>query len=202
MNPRIAAAEQLLAAYGWEIEHARKVRDLALALFDQLQPLHQLGAPERDLLEAAALLHDIGWTVTGKKHHKHSADLIRLNAAKLPGFNPSEIEQLALVARYHRKSEPSVEHEDFAAQPEPTRRRIQKLAALLRLADGLDRPHLQWVSAIACQITDRHVLIRVRATAEAGLHIEGASRKRGLFEAVFACPVEFDLLNDKTVPAR
>jgi exopolyphosphatase / guanosine-5'-triphosphate,3'-diphosphate pyrophosphatase len=191
MNPRLVPAEQLLKSFGWEIEHARKVRDLALALFDQLQPLHQLGATERDILEAAALLHDIGWTVAGKKHHKHSAALIRLNAAKLTGFETVEVELIALVARYHRKSEPKAEHEDYAGQPEQNRNTVCKLASLLRLADGLDRPHLQWVRALRCEVNERHVMIQVCATAEAGLHIEGASRKRGLFEAVFQRPVEF-----------
>ena len=199
MNPRIVPAEQLLAVYGWEIEHAHKVRDLALALFDQLQPLHQLAAAERDILEAAALLHDIGWTVAGKKHHNHSAGLIRLNRDKLHGFSPVEIELIAMVARYHRKSEPRAGHEDYAAQPEQNRNIIQRLASLLRLADGLDRPHLQWVSELRCEVNDQHILIRVRASAEAGLHIEGASRKRGLFESVFARPVEFAVFGDQAL---
>jgi len=194
MNPRLVPAERLLESFGWEIEHARQTRDLALALFDQLQPLHQLRESERDILEAAALLHDIGWTVTGKKHHKHSAELIRLNRDKLPGFTPVEIELIAMVARYHRKSEPATEHEDYAAQPEQNRNIIRRLASLLRLADGLDRPHLQWVRELRCEANDRHVLIQVRADAEAGLHIEGASHKRGLFEAVFNRPVEFAVL--------
>jgi exopolyphosphatase/guanosine-5'-triphosphate,3'-diphosphate pyrophosphatase len=206
MNPRLVPAEQLLESFGWEIEHARKVRDLALAMFDQLQPLHQLREAERDILEAAALLHDIGWTVAGQKHHKHSAELIRMNAAKLVGFDPAEVEMIALVARYHRKSEPCAEHEDYMAQPEQAehsetprvraanRNTVCKLASLLRLADGFDRPHLQWVSGLHCEITERHVMIRVHATAEAGLHIEGASRKCSLFEAVFKRPVEFAVL--------
>jgi len=194
MNPRIASAEQLLAACGWEIEHARNVRDLALALFDQLQPIHQLGAAERDILEAAALLHDIGWTVAEKKHHKHSADLIRRNASRLAGFSPTEIECIALVARYHRKSEPSLQHEEFAALAESERNMVGKLAALLRLADGLDRPHWQAVRGVACEITDREVRIRVCTRGEPSPSIEGALRKRGLFETVFSLRVEFGVL--------
>ena len=199
MNERTAQAEALLAEFGWELSHAHQVRDLALMLFDQLDSLHQLGAAARDLLAAAALLHDIGWTVGGSKHHKQSAQFIRDNAAKLPGFSPGEVELIANIARYHRKSVPSARHEAYAALPAPGQRVVEQLAALLRLADGLDRPHLQWVREIACKITDRHLVVQVSAMAETGLHIEGAVRKRGLFETVFGRPVEFAVAAGRSV---
>ena len=87
MNPRIAKAEALLADFGWEVAHCRQVRDLAVALFDQLPALHRLGAAERDLLAAAALLHDIGWTVSHDKHHKHAFRRIREIQRRLAGFS-------------------------------------------------------------------------------------------------------------------
>lgn len=184
-------AEALLESYGWEVEHCRQVRNLALMLFDQLQPLHDLGNEERDILEAAALLHDIGWTVAGKKHHKHSYRLIRENEAKLM---PAEVELIANVARYHRKSPPSEKHEAFASLKQDEQHVVRKLAALLRIADGLDRPHLQQVKRLTCEVGARQVTIRVGAIAEPVAHIAGGSRKRGLFEDVFGRPVEFSIL--------
>jgi exopolyphosphatase/guanosine-5'-triphosphate,3'-diphosphate pyrophosphatase len=191
LKARIQQAEALLAAFDWDVEHCRQVRDLAMMLFDQLQPLHKLGADERDILEAASLLHDIGWIVAGQKHHKHSYRLIHDNEAKLIGFTSAQVELIANVARYHRKSPPSPHHEAFAGLSATEQRIVQHLAALLRIADGLDRPHLQQVKALSCEITDRQVSISVKALANTGAHIEGAARKRDLFEAVFGLPVDF-----------
>lgn len=194
MKSRIEPAEALLAAFDWDVEHCRQVRDLALMLFDQLAPLHKLDVDARDILEAAALLHDIGWTVAGKKHHKHSYRLIRENEAKLIGFTPAQVELIAQVARYHRKSPPSPRHEAFDGLSPDNQRVVQQLSAILRIADGLDRPHLQQVKQLTCEIATRHVVIGVRAVAEPVAHIAGGSRKRGLFEDVFGRPVEFSVL--------
>ncbi|MCX7885904.1 MAG: HD domain-containing protein [Verrucomicrobiae bacterium] len=191
MSQRAAQAERLLAAFDWELPHALKTCELALALFDQLEPLHGLGSPERDVLEAAALLHDIGWTVSGKLHHKRSAELIRNNRKELSMFSAHEVDMIALVARYHRKSLPGPKHKEFAGLPEPQRTVVCKLASLLRLADGLDRPHLQAVRSIRCEVGGRHVRIFVDSPVQCRLHIEGAARKRELFEAVFGRSVEF-----------
>jgi exopolyphosphatase/guanosine-5'-triphosphate,3'-diphosphate pyrophosphatase len=188
---RIAQAEALLETFGHEVAHCRQVRDLAISLFDQLQSLHHLGADERAILDAAALLHDIGWSVGGSKHHKNSYTLIKENEAKLIGYTPQQVELIANVARYHRKSPPSVEHEAFAALAQREQLVVEQLAALLRIADGLDRPHLQLVQQVRCELAADRVIVHVRAMAEAGLHIEGATRKRALFESVFSLPVEF-----------
>jgi exopolyphosphatase/guanosine-5'-triphosphate,3'-diphosphate pyrophosphatase len=189
-GPRIAQAEALLAAFGWDVEHSRQVRDLAVQLFDQLRPLHGLDRDARDLLQAAALLHDIGWTIAGRKHHKHSAQLIRQNRHKLPAFSPPQVELIANVARYHRKAPPAAHHSAFAALSEADRDTVRKLAALLRLADGLDRPHLQQVRRLRCEIGDRAVHLRVEVTVQIQAHLEGAARKQQLFEEVFGRRLE------------
>ena len=190
-NLRITQAEALLESFGHEIEHCRHVRDLAVSLFDQLEPLHHLGDDERAILNAAALLHDIGWSVGATKHHKISYTLIKENETRLTGFTPQQIELIANVARYHRKSPPSIEHEAFAALAQREQLMVEQLAALLRIADGLDRPHRQLVQQVRCELTADRVIVHVRALAEAGLHIEGASRKQALFDSVFGLPVEF-----------
>jgi len=194
VRARLTPAEALLDAFDWDVEHCRQVRDLAAMLFDQLQPLHRLGKAERDLLEAAALLHDMGWTVAGPKHHKHSGRLIRENEAKLIGFTPAEVELIANVARYHRKSPPSTRHDAFASLTPAKQRLVQQLSALLRIADGLDRPHRQHITQLTCTVTDRQVLIGVKASAEPAAHIAGGARKSDLFEAVYGLPVAFSIL--------
>jgi exopolyphosphatase/guanosine-5'-triphosphate,3'-diphosphate pyrophosphatase len=191
---RIAQAEALLESFGHEIAHCRHVRDLAVSLYDQLEPLHHLGPDERAIIDAAALLHDIGWNVSGSKHHKISYTLIKENEAKLIGFTPQQVELIANVARYHRKSPPSAEHEAFAALAQGEQLVVEQLAALLRIADGLDRPHLQLVNQVRCELAADRVIVHVHALTEAGLHIEGATRKRALFDCVFALPIEFAIV--------
>jgi exopolyphosphatase/guanosine-5'-triphosphate,3'-diphosphate pyrophosphatase len=104
------------------------------------------------VLEAAACLHDTGWSVAkdGKGHHKESARLIREH--RWENWPATEVEIIAQVARYHRKAEPTVEHEAFAALNEAQRHRVEQLAALLRIADALDRSHTQRVTRVAAKI--------------------------------------------------
>ncbi len=137
--------DALMAEYETEPVHVLHVRDLALSLFDSLQSLHRLDPQDRAVLDAAACLHDIGWTVTqpdGKGHHKESARLIREH--RWTDVSPAVVVMVSLVARYHRKSIPSeADHESFAERSADDRRRIRWLAGLLRIADGLDRRHIQ-----------------------------------------------------------
>jgi exopolyphosphatase/guanosine-5'-triphosphate,3'-diphosphate pyrophosphatase len=191
MIPRGARAAALLGQLGAEVAHSVHVCRLAVELFDQLQPLHQLNGRSRDWLAAAALLHDIGWTVSEAKHHKHTADLIRAHEADLPGFSATEVELIANIARYHRKAFPKLEHAPFAALLPAEREAVRKLAAILRIADGLDRPHRQAVTKLACTVTPTGVRIQIAARADAGAHLEGAARKADLFAEVFGSPAEF-----------
>jgi len=187
VNPRRTQAEALLTAFGWDVAHGRQVRDLAVMLFDQLTELHNLGANERDLLEAAALLHDIGWTVSHDKHHKHAYRLIRDSQRRLAEFTASEIELIANIARYHRKALPALRHEPFAALAETDRKIVRQLAALLRVADGLDRPHRQEVRQLACEVTGAVVTLQLQVQYDPEAHRAGGERKRDLFEQTYRC---------------
>lgn len=127
--------------------HSQQVARLALELFDVTQTLHGLGDDAREILEAAALLCNIGLYVSHSGHHKHSYYLIR-HSEHLTGFTDREIELIAQVARYHRKSMPKPKHAEFAALPPDQQRDVRVLAGLLRVAVGLDRDHAGRVASV------------------------------------------------------
>ncbi len=150
----------------WYPEHSEQVARLALSLFDQTRGIHGLGDREREWLEYAALLHDIGGHISYVKHHRHSYYLIRNGG--LRGFEPQEVEAMALIARYHRRSRPRKSHAAFASLPAPIRRAVRTGAAILRVAESLDRSHAQVVTGLELQPRgDRfRLLLRVRGAAE------------------------------------
>jgi exopolyphosphatase/guanosine-5'-triphosphate,3'-diphosphate pyrophosphatase len=168
-----------------EPEHVLHVARLALLLFDQLQELHQLNGNDRALLEAAACLHDIGWSVSpgGKEHHKASARLIQERAWRL--LAPGEVAILALVARYHRQSLPDPEHKSFMRLVPDDRNRVDRMAALLRMADGLDRRHRQYVIDLAARIEPEVVSVHLKTREFADREIAAAVRKSDLAQLVF-----------------
>jgi exopolyphosphatase/guanosine-5'-triphosphate,3'-diphosphate pyrophosphatase len=129
-------------------------------LFDQTAALHGLGPAERGLLEVAGLLHDVGYDVSQSAHHKHSLYLIR--NADLDGFTSRERDLIANVARYHRKALPADRHAEYMALDDADRTLVRRLAALLRLADGLDADHFQVVEAAT--VVDQGNLIRLELT--------------------------------------
>lgn len=169
--------------YRFEQAHARHVMSLALSLFDQLKELHDLSPADRRILTAAALLHDIGTFVNYRKHHKHSLYLIA--QAELPGFTQREMQLIANVARYHRKSEPAPHHDAYMALTDTERTRVRGLAALLRIADALDREHTQTVSGIAARADGGTVKLRVTGRGDMLLERWSLERKCGLFEKSF-----------------
>jgi len=169
--------------YHYEEGHALQVTRLALQIFDGLAVLHKLGGKERRLLEAAGLLHDIGWVRGRARHHKTSRDII-LAASSLP-FSFPERRLVALVARYHRRAMPQARHKIFCGLSAREKRTIRKLAAMLRIADGLDWGHLSSVKALDCRIGRRRVTILVRAPGLLPAERRAACKKGDLFRQVF-----------------
>jgi len=165
--------------------HVQHVAMLALQLFDQLVELHGLGDRERLLLEAASHLHDIGHgiVVTGEGHHKESARLIREHP--WTSFIPQEVEIFAQVARYHRKSIPEMAHEEFRALPDWGRRIVQRLAAMLRLADSLDRNHTQLVQSIRVELPTNRMVFHLEVIGPVIREVRAAQLKGDLARAVF-----------------
>lgn len=186
------SAQILGRRYHFDQAHARQVTDLALSLFDQLAELHELEARERLLLLAAALLHDIGIFIGYRRHHKHAYYIISQN--ELPGLSAEDMQIVAHTARYHRKSEPAPSHELFMELSDGARRRVTRLAALLRVADALDREHLQNVRDVRASVKDGTIVLRVRGRGELVLEQWAVARKSGLFQKAFGRPirVEYD----------
>ena len=170
--------------------HARQVATLALELFDQTREIHQLSADDRELLEFASLLHDIGEHVSSSGHTRHSAYLVR--NGQLRGFDPQEIEMLAALVRWHRGGDPRVTDE-FPLLDARAIERVRVLDGLLRVADGLDRGRNQVVYGVDVMATPSLVLLRLRATDDVELEVWGARRKRALLEKVLGREVELGL---------
>jgi exopolyphosphatase/guanosine-5'-triphosphate,3'-diphosphate pyrophosphatase len=163
--------------------HAGRVRDLALALFDQTHSLHQLTALEREWLEHAATLHDIGLSVTYARHHHHSYYLIL--HGDLKGFTQAEVELIALVARYHRKAVPCDAHEPFRKLDPWKKPVVEKLAALLRVADALDRTHRGLVKQVRVTLRGKKAHLVLSGRAPLDLELWALKKKAGLFERTF-----------------
>lgn len=165
------------------LRHALQTARLAVRLFDVTASLHSFGAREREWLEYAALLHDIGYSIHYRNHHKHASYLIA--NAGLAGFDPPEIEIIAQLARYHRGSPPKSKHADFAALKPWQQKTVRRLAVLLRLADALDRTHASRVEEIFGAIGDDRVRIEVVSPYQVGLELEAAREHRRDFARVF-----------------
>ncbi|MEM6560263.1 MAG: Ppx/GppA phosphatase family protein [Planctomycetota bacterium] len=189
-DPRRRSVLDLCRRCDWHKAHSEQVSMLTLALFDELKSLHKLGALERELIEYAALMHDIGWHIGRKGHHKHSQYLIE--NGRLRNFTDEEVAIMAAIARYHRKALPKEKHEPYGTLGKESRRLVDVGAALLRLADGLDRSHAGAVTGLTCTRRRNRVHCNLRTRADAELEIWGADRKRDLFEQTFGKTITFE----------
>ena len=185
---RRAAVAGLARRCGSDVQHSLQVARLALSLYDQTQSLHEMGPADREMLEYAALLHDIGQHVSRKGHHRHAAYLV--DHAQLRGFAPGEVEFLAALVRHHRRGDIKASEPRVAALDKPSRDRLRKLAALLRLADGLDRGRRGVVEEVDVAVGTDLVVLRVQARDDAELELWGVRRRRDLFEKVFERELE------------
>lgn len=194
---RLDAARRFGEACRYEEPHASHVAWLSLRLFDQLAAIepawfeHGWRLPQaRELLEAAALLHDVGYLISYAKHHKHSYHIIM--HGDLPGFTSRERELIANVARYHRRAAPKRKHSNFARLNEDDRTMVRRLAAILRIADGLDRTHTQSVGDVRVRREDSGMCVDVLAPSESTVDIWGATKKSALFVESFDEDIDFE----------
>ncbi len=180
---RARSVDRLLRRGNAEVLHAAHVARLALEIFDQTHALHQLTATEREWLQYGALLHDIGCYVGYAKHQRHSYYLI--THGDLTGFSADEIEVLASLARYHKGGRPRASHENWRRLNPYLQAVVEKLAAILRIADGLDRSHRQIVSSVACRVRARRVELEASARMDCEPELAAARKKADLFVRVF-----------------
>lgn len=181
---------QFAAACAAEPKHAEQVARLALALFDQLRSPLELAPADRPILEAAALLHEVGNLINYEKHHQHSYHLIM--HGNLRSLSPQQRELVANVARYHRRSGPKEKHENFARLGPEDRQTVRKLSALLRVADGLDRTHMQRIEGLHCTLRPGRITVTVQAPELPEVDLWGARQKGKLYEKVFGMKLRFD----------
>ena len=144
--------------------HAETAAALALRLFDQTVELHWFGPAERELLELAAIVHNVGLFISHAAHHKHTYYVVR-HSEQLTGFTERERELLALIARYHRKSHPNPKHPEFAQLGEQDQEMVRTLAGLLRIGIGLDRSHRGLVRDVEVSVDEEDKRLTITAVA-------------------------------------
>jgi exopolyphosphatase/guanosine-5'-triphosphate,3'-diphosphate pyrophosphatase len=176
--------------YRVNLSYSERIAEFALSLFDQSHGiLHEWGEEERELLWAAAILHNCGHHISHSSHHKHSYYLIR--NGELLGFTETEVEAIANLARYHRKSPPKKKHESYRnLTSKKHRRMVDQLSALLRIAVALDRRQIGAIQQITCQPQpDRgefHLRLQTsRPGDDCALELWSLDLKKGPFEAEF-----------------
>ena len=179
---------------GYWSEHAQQVARLALSVFDQTRSVHGMSDREREWLEYGALLHDVGVHISYERHHRHSYYLIK--NGDLRGFDPRETEVIALIARYHRQATPKKSHEGFGDLPRSLRKNVRALAAMVRLAEGLDRSHAQALGGLDLFPRGDDYLARLRANGDAELELWSAHRHVAPLERLLGKPVRFEVAGD------
>lgn len=186
---RRSSVQSLARRCSWPEAHSRHVARLALDLFDQTRELHHLDDDDRELLEYGALLHDIGEHVAHEGHDRHAAYLV--HHGNLRGLTPAAISVLTGLVRWHRRGDPKP-NDDLVGTLDPDQRdRVRRLAAILRIADGLDRGRKQVVTGVQVRLGPELVLLHIRSDGDPELELWGARRKRELFERTFSREVEF-----------
>lgn len=201
MPVRLRSVLQLARSCNFDEEHARHISHLSLRLFDELRRLglHRCGPRERELLEYAALVHDIGCFLSHSNHQRHAYYLVR--HSDLLGFNDTEIAIIANVAYYHRKAVPKRRHDNLQSLEKEARRVVSTLAAILRIAEGLDRSHLALVRGISLSRIGKpdRILCMLDSSADCQLELWGVQTNQDLFERVFGAPLALAVTGSTTV---
>ncbi len=180
---RLARIIQIGKKFNFEKAHAMQVKKLALSIFDKTKKLHKLQDREKNILEAAAILHDCGNYISYSKHHKHSYYLIK--NSDFIGYSSKDVELIANVARYHRKSPPKSTHQNFNALNDEEKYIVRALSAILRIADAVDRTHDARVSCVDVEVQNTVVFFQFTSKKEFLLEINAFESKKNLFEEVF-----------------
>jgi exopolyphosphatase/guanosine-5'-triphosphate,3'-diphosphate pyrophosphatase len=179
----ISSARQLGRKYSFDEQHGMSVRRIALQIFDQTHAIHGLDLESRTILEVAALLHDVGHFVEVSNHHKHTFYL--LQTGPIVGLSRLQMQLVANVARYHRKSRPNMDHESFRSLSAKHRALVTTLVSILRVADAADRQHAGCVQSVALSLKRSRVVLRLKGRGDMLLAKWALEKRKDLFEEVF-----------------
>jgi exopolyphosphatase/guanosine-5'-triphosphate,3'-diphosphate pyrophosphatase len=192
---RYESVLHLAALVPGEREHCERIAALASQLFEGTRHLSGLSEEAEEWLEAAAILQNVGLVISHDRHHLHSYYVIR-NSELLTGFTDHELELIALVARYHRKSTPKVRHLEYASLHEADQRVIEILSGMLRIAAGLDRTRCGAVSRLRVEGGEHgeplRILVETARGADADLELYSARNRKDLLEAALGMAVEIE----------
>lgn len=183
----IHSSTALGVKYAFDARHGRQVADLSVRLFRELQSEHLLGPRYETILHVAALVHEIGLFVSNRSHHKHSMYLIQ--NSEIFGLSQHDTLLIALVARYHRRAMPQSYHEGYAPLTRDDKLAVSKMAAILRVADALDRNHMQQVRDLAFSREKGQFAIIVRDIEDLTLERVALREKASMFEEVYGMKV-------------
>ena len=179
----ISSAMQLGRKYAFDEGHAVTVASLSLQMFDQTRPSHELDAESRTLLEVAALLHDIGQFIGVSNHHKHSLYILESNS--VIGLTAAQMSIVANIARYHRKSLPKPAHRDYEQLSQKQKNQVLVLAAILRIANALDRDRSGNVKGVELTFKKPKFVMRLKGEGDMLLAKWALTTRSDLFEQVF-----------------
>ena len=171
--------------------HSEHVTELARQVFEELAAKFGMGEKELKLLEAAALLHDVGYFINYSSHHKHSYHLIR--HADLFGFTPRERELIANIARYHRKAMPKKKHDQFTRLAAEDQQVVCRLGGIVRLCDGLDRRRNGVVQRIQCAFSQNTLRISMMGEEDMSVELYGAKAKGDLLQEAFNLRLQLEI---------
>ncbi|WP_434041884.1 MULTISPECIES: Ppx/GppA phosphatase family protein [Sorangium] len=192
------ACTRLGRRYHFDEQHGALVARFAERLFDDLAPRHRLDQRDRILLRAAALLHDVGDFVRYEGHHKHSHYIII--HSDLMGLTPEERAIVANIARYHRKSPPSMDHDNFRALSRDARAKVKAMAAILRVADALDREHRAKVTEVSGRIEGDTLVLEVQGAEDRALEEWTVVAKAGMLRDAFGLEVRMVDATPRSLP--
>lgn len=197
VDPKLLGVHAVGKRFGYEEAHAHQVARLSERIFDGIAASQGLTRHQRLLLSAAALLHDVGYHIAHESHHKHSYYLIE--NSELTGFSESERAVIAGIARYHKGSNPKIRHAEFASLNPDDQETVNKLAAILRLADAFDRRHDNRVVDLTCRRMGRVLNLNLISSVECDDEVAEAERRRSLFEQSFNCKVSLHVRSRNSI---
>jgi len=186
----LRSARILASRYQSDPRHGEHVGRIALHLFEELQELHRMDRLDALLLHVACILHEVGTFISPRAHHKHSEYII-LNS-EIFGLDRREVQLIALVARYHRHSGPRPDHPKYRELDTADRIRVAKLAAILRVADALERTHDQRVHEIVLRRADQRLHLSLPGVSDVAVERLAMQSKGDLFEQIFGLEVLID----------